>query len=125
MRRCRAASRAGTTTPVSAVISTGGLGEAGVFDRDCLGRPREERDMGDGLELLLLDTFDMADMLLWRGALLDVCWDCLRARSPTKGPPKGSFADDEFGRELEFELRPTCGIALNCGRGFWLDGYTN
>ena len=68
------------------------------------GRPKEPRDIGEGL--LLLPGFMFRGMFCWIGVLCIrlgwICWVCdpdLTTQSLMKGPPKGSFDEEEVGRD--------------------------
>ena len=65
-----------------------------------LGRPKEPRDMGEGL--LLLPGLMLRGVLCWIGLFcIIVGWlgwigdPDLSTQSPMKGPPKGSFDEGE------------------------------
>ena len=111
MRRESAASSAGTTTPVSAVIS-GWLEEGGLRKARSVGwglmRPKELRAwfmLGGGAR------FDFMEVWLpLRAGGGGACWRGWR------GPPKRSFEDPESGRA---GLAGLTGAKGEEGRGFW------
>jgi hypothetical protein len=68
------------------------------------GRPNEPRDMGEGL-LLLPELMFRGMFCCIRLFCIRLGWICwvgepdLATQSPMKGPPKGSFDEEELGRD--------------------------
>lgn len=84
-----------------------------LFVEKGLGRPKEPRDMGEGLLLL--------PGLTARGGAAVTGELDFSTQSPMKGPPKGSFDDEEVGRDDDgcIMLKLLAGLALKCGSCCW------